>query len=201
MRSFICFLLMGGVGLSVLTGCGTFQSGKTTLDGGYSEEHSPDILRPGDRIGIIFTDVSNPPRVPDQTIREDGMINLPFNKQIKAAGKTKGQLEHEIREQFVGPDKYFTRLTVNVNTEQRVYYVGGEVKSPGRQLYMGEVSVMQAIAAAGDFTNFARKQRIELTRGSSGEKLMVDGRKALRNAQFDPPVFPGDTVHVPRRFW
>jgi polysaccharide biosynthesis/export protein VpsN len=192
---------MGGVGISILTGCGTLQSGYSNPNGGYSNGHSPDILRPGDKIGVAFTDVSNPPRMPDQTIREDGNINLPFNKQIRAAGKTKGQLEQEIRELFVGPDKYFNRLTVNVNTEQRVYYVGGEVKAPGRQLYMGEVSVMQAIAAAGDFTNFARKQRIELTRANGGEKLVVDGRKALRNAQFDPPVFPGDTVHVPRRFW
>ena len=46
--------------------------------------------------------------------------------------------------------KYYRHLTVTVNTGDRVYYVTGEVKQPGRQLYAGQMTVTKAITTAGE---------------------------------------------------
>ncbi len=61
------------------------------------------------------------------------------------------------------------------------YYVSGEVRSPNRQAYDSRVTVPQAIAAAGDFTDFGDKERVKLTH--------ANGRLEILNclkAQEDP---------------
>ena len=97
------------------------------------------------------------------------------------------------------PD-FYKRLTVTVSTERRVYYVGGQVKGPGRQEYIGTITVTKAIQSAGDFTDFAAKTRVELTR-ADGRKVMVNCNKAAKDPSLDPPVYPGDKINVPLRGW
>ena len=96
--------------------------------------------------------------------------------------------------------KYYVRLTVTVSSPQRVFYVGGEVKQPGRQLYVGETTVTKAIQAAGDFTDFANRNKVWLIR-SNGERIKVNCIKALQDPTLDPPVYPGDQIQVPRRIF
>src|ERR1700691_3179415 len=109
----------------------------------------------GDTVTVTFSglpDNDNPtPHL--EPIKEDGTITLPDIGKIQAAGKTAGELQNEIHDLYV--PKYYTHLTVTVSTGDRVYYVRGEVKAPGRQLYVGETTVSRAITSAGDFTDFA----------------------------------------------
>ena len=92
------------------------------------------------------------------------------------------------------------RLTVTVSSPQRVFYVGGEVKQPGRQLYVGETTVTKAIQAAGDFTDFANHKKVKLIR-QNGEVVTVNCVKALQDPTSDPAVYPGDQIQVPRRIF
>jgi len=151
----------------------------------------------GDRITIEFTDVPNiVPQWP-QTIREDGTITLPLNLTLIAADKRKGQLETEIHDLYV--PKYFRRLTVNVRSDLRSYFVTGEVRTPGQKEHTGLITVMKAIGTAGDFTDYANKKSIDVIR-ANGTKIRVNGIKALKDpSKYDKPVYPGDTVHVNRR--
>jgi len=80
-----------------------------------------------------------------------------------------------------------------------VYYVRGEVKSPGRQLYVGETTVTKAITSAGDFTDFA-SHKASLIR-ANGQIVKVNVDKALEDPTLDPQIYPGDQVVVPRRIW
>jgi hypothetical protein len=88
------------------------------------------------------------------------------------------------------------------DTHSRVYYVGGEVRTPGPRIYMGETTVATAIQAAGDFTKAANKGRVKLIRfdGRSETMVVVDLRKAIHPPN-DPPVYPGDKIEVPRKWW
>ncbi len=155
-------------------------------------------LQVSEKITIEFTDVTTPPAPITQEIHDDGTISLPFNESVVAAGKTKTQLQDTVHKALV--PKYFKRLTVNIKTDDRHFYVGGEVRTPGRVLYAGDVTVTKAIQAAGDFTDFANRKTVELTR-LNGERIIVNCKKALEDAKFDKPVYPGDKLRVPRSLY
>jgi polysaccharide export outer membrane protein len=133
-----------------------------------------------------------------QIIKEDGTVNLPYVGSVKAAGKTPGELQNDIHDLYV--PKYFVRLTISVTSQDRVYYVGGEVKQPGRQLYVGATTVTQAIQSAGDFTDFANRKKVKLIR-HDGQVITVNCVKAIEDPSQDPSVYPGDQIQVPRRLW
>jgi protein involved in polysaccharide export with SLBB domain len=165
------------------------------------ESSAPQDLKPGDAISVVYNDlpIVTPPF--EGEIKPDGTITLIHNKTFQAAGKTPSELEKEIRKTYV-PD-YYRQMTVQVrlNDTKRLYYVGGEVRSPGRQMYLGRVTVLKAIQSAGDFTDFANRGGVTLTR-ADGKQIKINCKKALENpAKYDVDVFPGDTIHVPRRFW
>lgn len=154
--------------------------------------------RPGDRINIDFIDTPGLPSNWQQTVREDGTITLPLGQTLRAAGLRKGDLESGIRDLYV--PRILRRLTVNVRAEQRSYFVSGEVKTPGQKEHTGLITALKAVAAAGDFTDFANKSKIEVIR-ANGEKIKVNGKKALDDPSRDVPVYPGDRVHVHRRLF
>jgi polysaccharide biosynthesis/export protein VpsN len=160
---------------------------------------TPDMLRTGDRIVIVFSGNANAPQVPhEEQIREDGYITPPLlGANVMAAGKTIGQLQEELHTFYV--PAFFQTLTVTVRSEERYFFVGGQVNKSGQVLYRSEMTVTKAIQVAGDFTDFANRRRVLLTR-KDGTSMEVDCRRAIRDSRFDPPVYPGDIIHVPQRW-
>jgi polysaccharide export outer membrane protein len=152
----------------------------------------------GDTVTVDFSGTVDKIDSHVEPIKEDGTITLPYIGPVRALGKTAGELQNEIHELYV--PKYYVRLTVTVSSPQRVFYVGGEVKQPGRQLYIGETTVMKAIQSAGDFTDFANHKKVKLIR-QNGEVITVNCVKALQDPTSDPFVYPGDQIQVPRRIF
>ncbi len=155
-----------------------------------------DTIQVGDKLTIKLTDIPQPYAI-DQQVRDDGTISLPLNVEVVAAGKRKAELQDLIHNQYV--DKYFKRLSVSVDTEERVIYVGGQVRTPSRYIYSGEMTVLKAIKVAGDFTEFANRTKVLVTR-PDGTSFFVNCKKAERDATHDKPVFPGYKIEV-RRKW
>ena len=147
---------------------------------------------------INFFDLALPIMPMEQQVKDDGTITLIQNQKFTVAGKTRGELETEIRKRYV-PD-YFPTMTVNVakKPDQQFYYVGGDVKLPGRQLYVSRLRVLGAIKSAGDFTDFAKRTGVELTR-ADGRKFVINAKKAQQDPRLDLEVLPGDNIYVPRR--
>jgi polysaccharide export outer membrane protein len=158
-----------------------------------------DRLRVADPIIVTFSGVPNPPLPHKEQVKADGTLNMPLIGSVKAEGRTVGELQKIVYDLYV-PMYYNSNsgFTVTVQAEGRAYYIGGEVKAPGPKAYFGDTTVVKAIQAAGDLTDFAKKTRIRLTR-ADGTAITVNYNRALSNPAFDPPVFPGDTIHVPRR--
>lgn len=158
-------------------------------------------LHVGDSVTITLSLGGLPDEIPpmEKPIKEDGTITLPDIGRVQAAGKTPGELEDYIHDLYV--PKYYTHLNVTVKTSNdRVYYVRGEVKQPGRMIYTGEITVSKAITSAGDFTDFADRTEVYLIR-ANGDRFKLNLKRILAGDDPDPPIYPGDQVEVTRRLW
>ncbi len=152
----------------------------------------------GDTVTVSFDGPPEPLLPHEESIKEDGCITLETIGSVKAAGKTAGELQKEIQGRYV--PKVYTHLTVTVKTGDRVFYVRGEVKAPGRQIYSGQMTVTKAITSAGDFTDFANRKVVWLLR-ANGQRLKLNCNDILDGTAPDPQVYPGDQIEVSKRRW
>ena len=150
----------------------------------------------GDTVSVSFTELPENPPAQEKTVNEDGTIMLSDVGVIKAAGKTTGELETIIHDKYV--PQFYNHIAVTVKAGERVFYVRGEVAQKSRQVYVGQITVTKAIAAAGDFTDFANHKNVLLIR-ASGQRFVLNCDAILRGEALDPPVYPGDQIEVRRR--
>ena len=134
-------------------------------------------------------------------IRPDGKVTLPLVGDIAAAGRTAVELRDAIATSL---EEYIAKPVVTVivtETTPQVVYVTGEVNKPGAlPVANGQMSIIQAIAMAGGFTDFANKKDIQVLRkGAAGmQRLRFNYKDALSddNRREPLPLLPGDTVIV-----
>ncbi len=79
-------------------------------------------------------------------------------------------------------------------TKGRPYYILGEVNRPGEYPFVSGLTVMNAIASAGDFTYRADKNRILIKSSDSPNEREVDLTPTTA-------VRPGDTIRIRERFF
>lgn len=188
-----------------LAGCSLFSgSGKNTkvMDPPGPETVKPIVprLQIGDVVIVTFSGLpSEDYTAQEKPIKEDGSITLPDIGRVDAAGKTPGELEDIIHDLYV--PKVVKHLNVTVkNTASYVYYVRGEVKAPGRQIYVGQITVSKAITSAGDFTEIANRSSVWLTR-VNGDRFKLNLNRILDGEDPDPPVYPGDQIQINKRIF
>jgi polysaccharide export outer membrane protein len=189
-----------------LAGCSLFSDNGKKLDvmapPGPDTRYGSGIvprLQIGDVVSITFSGIPDPYEAQEKPIKEDGTITLPDVGRVVAAGKTPGELEDAIHDLYV--PKVVTHLNVTVkNTSDRVYYVRGEVKAPGRLIYAGPITVSKAITSAGDFTELASRSGVWLTR-SNGDRFKLNLNRILDGEDPDPPVYPGDQIQIDKRIF
>jgi len=154
-----------------------------------------DVIRVGDTLTISLLDI-DPPQEKQFVVRSDGMVNFSYIGSIKAAGQKFDDFEREV--QFAITNKnIFKRVTVVVKPGERFYSVGGEVKQPGRQIYVGTTTALRAIVTCGDFTEFANRSKVEIIR-HDGKREVMDCNRARKDPRYDRPICPGDAIFVPR---
>jgi polysaccharide export outer membrane protein len=152
-------------------------------------------LRIGDQVQIRLETTSlQPPQVFDLLIDDEGKIALPLINRIHADGLTTSELAAKIQEAYV--PRFYVRCNANVLVASRFFYVGGEVRSPGRYPWSSDISLLKAINTAGGFTDFANRGKVELTRAKA--KKNYDVEKIRQRPEQDLPIQPGDSIYVPR---
>jgi polysaccharide export outer membrane protein len=122
-----------------------------------------------------------------------GNVSVPLAGHIKAAGSTTRQLEKSITSALSKGIVRDPRVNVEI-VSYRPYYILGEVKKSGEYPYRLGLTVMDAVASAGGFTYRANENKIYLRRAGAG----VEEVYAL---DAPVPVFPGDNIRVPERFF
>ncbi len=154
-------------------------------------------LRPGDPVAIGLRGIPSPELI-DATIDDQGMIFLPYIPPLQAAGLTASQLQRMIRETYIN-ERIYRDVTVNVTMPAQSYFVRGEVRQPGRFPLSAGMTVLQAIAAAGGYTEFANPRRIEIIR--DGETMFENLRSIEESPELDFELKANDVIIVRRRIF
>jgi protein involved in polysaccharide export with SLBB domain len=201
-------LLLTVLAVLVASGCKNpgAQDTPTVVAGGGDQERvdngtpAPPIRDPlliGDRIRLQFYGPPNPPQPHLETIRRDGFITPPLlGSQVRAAGKTQEELQDELHSLYV--PAFYKTLTITVTAEERYFFVGGHVATPGMIPYRADMTLLKALQAAGDLTIWAARGRVSINR-NDGRTEVYDVDQILKDPSLDPPVYAGDSVHAPRR--
>lgn len=169
-------------------------------------------VEPGDVLGVEPVDFNSPIRLPgDQPILPDGTIELGRYGRLMVAGRTVAEVGTEVQrlidqehqdDQTIKADQ--TRVAARlIQPESKVYYVLGEVNSPGAFPLIGRETVLDAIIQAGGLSDRANRHRIILSRptGPDGCRIVlpVCYRQIVQLADTTTnyQIRPGDRVFVP----
>lgn len=134
-------------------------------------------------------------------VRRDGRISLPLVGDVRAAGRTTEELAEKITERLA---KYLEAPHVTImlaESRENVYYILGQVGTPGEYSLVRPVTLIQAVARAGGFLEWAKKARIMVVSGpQDAEKIVYfDYDRFLDNPDEEKNMVlnPGDTIIVP----
>jgi polysaccharide export outer membrane protein len=135
-------------------------------------------------------------------VRSDGRISLPLVGEVPAAGRTPLQLEQDIaaklRNYIAEPE--VTVMVQQINSEK--FNILGQVVKPGSYSLTHATTVLDAIAVAGGFRDFAKQKGIYILRqnptgGQSrvafNYKNVIKGKNPEQNIKLEPR----DTIVVP----
>src|ERR1700688_326626 len=136
------------------------------------------------------------------TVRSDGKISLPLLGELQAQGKTPKQLQEEIRSKLSAfiSEPEVTLIIQEVRSHR--FNVLGQVQYPGSYVLTSSMTVLDAIALAGGFRDFAKQKAIYVLRSNpDGTQVrlafnyreVVKGDKVKQNVRLENH----DTVVVP----
>lgn len=135
-------------------------------------------------------------------VRPDGKITLPLIGDIGASGTTPKQLQARIEQDLA---KYISKPAVTVIVQEaksHKFNIVGEIQKPGTYLLTSPMTVLDAIALAGGFRDWAKVKSIYVLRGGANGsrtklafnyKKVIKGNGSAQNIQ----LRTGDTVVVP----
>jgi polysaccharide biosynthesis/export protein len=136
------------------------------------------------------------------TVRSDGKITLPLVGELQAGGLTPRQLEEEITKKLAN---YISEPEVTVivqESKSQHINILGQVVRPGSYLLTNSMTVLDAIAMAQGFKDFAKQKGIYILRNNPdgtqsklpfNYKEVIKGKNTAQNIRLEP----SDTVVVP----
>ncbi|MGE5206148.1 MAG: polysaccharide biosynthesis/export family protein [Chlamydiota bacterium] len=135
-------------------------------------------------------------------VRPDGKVSLPLIGDVQASGLTSAQLQQSIRTRLsvylVNP--IVTIMVIEARSHR--FNVVGEVEHPGSFVLGQPLTVLDALAMAGGFRDFAKTGNIYVLRqhgDGSHQRIPFNYKQVIsgRNLQQNVQLQPGDTVVVP----
>jgi polysaccharide biosynthesis/export protein len=161
---------------------------------------APDyVIGPTDVLSVVFwgdRDLST-----EVTVRPDGKISLPLLNDVVAAGQTPEQLRQRLTEtarRFV-QSPVVTVVVRQVNNNRA--FITGQINNPGPYVLSGPTTVLQMIAMAGGFTEFADRKHVLVTRIENGAQrafaFNYDDVVKKHDLRQNVILKAGDTIVVP----
>ena len=156
-------------------------------------------LGPGDKLRVeVYKDAQLSQSV---QVRPDGKITLPLVGDLEATGHTPIEMRDTITRSL---KEYVTNPTVTVIVVEALaskVYVMGEVTHPGTMELHGPTTILQALAMAGGFKEFANTKDVKVLRPDGdrgGVQTIKFNYKNVLNGDAKPFYLrSGDTVVVP----
>jgi len=158
------------------------------------------IIGPSDVLAInVWKDTELTRTVP---VRPDGKISLPLIGELQVSGltarKVQGIVAEKLKDYISNPE-----VTVIVQeVKSRTYAILGKVAKPGSYDLGKPTTVLEAIAVAGGFLDFAKESKIYIMRptgNGSSVTLHFDYKQLIkgRNPEQNVELKSGDTIIVP----
>jgi polysaccharide export outer membrane protein len=135
-------------------------------------------------------------------VRSDGKISLPLVGEVQAAGRTPLRLEQDIA---AGLKSFIAEPEVTVIVQQinsQKFNILGMVSKPGSYMLTNSSTVLDVIAQAGGFRDFAKQKSVYILRQNAdgtqsripfNYKEVVKGTNPAQNIK----IQPRDTIVVP----
>lgn len=135
-------------------------------------------------------------------VRSDGKISLPLVGELQAGGQTPRQLEQEIAKRL---QSYISEPEVTVivqDSKSQKINILGMVARPGAYLLTGSMTVLDAIAMAGGFKDFAKQKSIYVLRqnpNGTQQRIPFNYKEVIKgkNPEQNVRLLPRDTVVIP----
>jgi polysaccharide export outer membrane protein len=165
-----CLPLVAGAALLLLLLAGCSSSAPYVW---YSQLPAHDgadeyLISPGDMLGVRVFNQEN--MSTHARVRSDGRIAVPFLGDVEVRGKPPARVAKELEVRF---KEYVVTPAVTITVEETVptsVSVLGEVAKPGVYTIDSSSGVLQALAVAGGFTDYASRGSIYLVRHSPAQQ-------------------------------
>jgi polysaccharide export outer membrane protein len=134
-------------------------------------------------------------------VRPDGKITLPLVGDIRAAGMNTLSLKALLAEKLKGFIDNPEVTVILLQSQSKNFYIIGNVNQPGTYPLSPDMTVLQALSAAGGLTQWADKDSIRIIRRSSEKQEIIpfDYDKVVSGKKLEQNVLlkPNDTIIVP----
>ena len=128
------------------------------------------------------------------TVDGNGYVSLPLIGQIKAGGASASDLESQITAKLADGYLNDPRVSIEITT-YRPFYVLGQVNKPGEYAYVNGMTILNAVALAGGYTDQADDTNVYVRRNGTTKEVEVPADQTTH-------INPGDVVRVSRTtFW
>lgn len=184
--------------------CVMLLAGSAPFHAQVPDREAPDPAGQGDFVigieDVLFVSVWGEPELSVRVqVRPDGKVTIPLIHDLAAEGLT----TLEVRKEIVTRLSRFVRdpnvtVILDQHNSFRVYVLG-EVNQQGVLNFHRPTRLLQALAAAGGFTEFSKKS-VTVLREQDGveHRIRIDGKRLLGGEASQTNIFlePGDTILV-----
>lgn len=134
------------------------------------------------------------------TVDDKGSLEMPIIGKIDCNGKTRSEIANDIAKKIIDGG-YISDAQVNIQFADMKFFVLGEVERPGQfDITRDKVTVLEALAMAGDMTIYGNRENVTVIRRTENEKKHeIYELNFLEGDQLSSPAYylqQGDVVYV-----
>lgn len=168
----------------------------------FAEETLPYTIGPGDVLEISVWQHPELDRI--VTVRPDGRMSFSLIGDVNANGLTPAKLDEVITKKL---SEYVQKPEVTVvvtSIKSNQIIILGQVTRPGAYPMEESLTVLEAVAIAGGYTESAGLSKVTITRQSRAKNpkvIKVNLKKVIAEGDKGRDVIlePGDVVHLPKK--
>ncbi len=170
----------------------------------FAQENLPYTIGPGDVLEISVWQHPELDRI--VTVRPDGRMSFSLIGDVNANGLTPAKLDEVITKKL---SEYVQKPEVTVvvtSIKSNQIIILGQVTRPGAYPMEESLTVLEAVAIAGGYTESAGLSKVTITRtrrsrAKNPKVIKVNLKKVIAEGDRSRDVIlePGDVVHVPKK--